>query len=301
MNTIDALENDICKQSSFISKFKPTNTIPVQDLPHVAFCGSGDSLAAAMLASSFSDYVVNSFDPLELLQNRNIAKGKSVYFVSVSGNTKANIMAAKNVKCSVAITKNPESPLAKACKSCMLLDYDDSGVLTSGSIGFVASALTCISMVMPIKLGSIGALLERAKNAAQIITVSGKAYFLGNQHTYPVSMYGAAKLYEVLGHVAHYERMEQFFHMGLFCARKSDTVIVFDESSHAKKSIRILRGLGLTVHCPASGTKNKVEQILFYTFVSQFLALGLARKNLQKECRFVLEEKFRNASSQMIY
>lgn len=301
MNTVNAFENDVLLQPGFITQFRPLRPIERRKQSDVLFCGSGDSLAAAMLASSFSDYAVRSVDPLELLQNRQIAKGKKVYFVSVSGNTRANVEAAKTVRNSVAITKNPHSRLARTCKSRITLDYGDSGVLTSGSIGFVASALTCISLVTPIMPRNAFALMMRAKKAAQKIRAKNRVYFLGNQYTYPVSVYATAKLCEVVGHDAQHERLEQFFHMGLFGTRKKDTVVIFDESVRAKKMERMLRMLGLTVHRPLSGTRDDLGRILFYTFVSQFVALNAARKDRQKECYFILQDKIRSASSQMIY
>jgi len=301
MNTIDAFERDIGLQQDYIRKLRLGKPIPKGEWEKVLLCGSGDSLAAAMLAASFSNYSMTAVDPLELAQNKEIARGKRVYFVSVSGNTKANILAAKSVRDSVAVTHNPGSRLAGACKDVVFLGYSDSGVVTSGSIGFAASALWCMSCVTSLRMGRIGAIFERAKKEAQKITLSGKVFFLGNQHTYPVAMYGAAKIYEVSGHDAHYEKTEQFFHMGLFCAKKGDTVILYEGGRRAKDLARTLRKLGLAVHCPESGAGNLVEKVIFYTFVSQFVALNLARSNRQTDCYFVSHAKLRDASSQTIY
>lgn len=301
MNTIDAFERDINLQPDYIKKLRLEKPIPRRDWKNVLLCGSGDSLAAAMLASSFSNYSLTAVDPLELAQNKDIARGKRVYFVSVSGNTKANILAAKSIRDSVAVTNNPRSRLAGICKDVVSLGYSDSGVVTSGSIGFVASALWCMSCAKSFLVSKVGALFERAKKEAQKINPSGKVFFLGNQYTYPAAMYGAAKLYEVSGYDAHYERIEQFFHMGLFCANKGDTVILFEDDRRTKDLAKTLRKLGLAVHCPESGTGNLVGKVIFYTFVSQFVALNLAKNNRQTDCHFVSQVKLRDASSQTIY
>lgn len=299
MNTIDAFANDIARQPEYVRKFRAGRPIPRKDHNGVVFSGSGDSLAASMLASAFSDYSMIAVDPMELAKNIKMAKGKHVYFVSVSGRTKANISAARKLKNTTAITKDPKSRLGAACKSIIPLIYDDSRVLTSGSIGFVACALECISKAVRVDIKGINRLFNCARKEAGRICLSGKVFLLGGQYSYPVAMYGAAKLYEVAGLDAHYERMEQFFHMGLFCAKRGDTVVMLDGVSSDLQEA--LRKLGLVVHVPKSGTKSKVGQVLFCTFLVQFVALNLARKNRQKECHFVLEKRIRAASSQTIY
>jgi glucosamine--fructose-6-phosphate aminotransferase (isomerizing) len=301
LNTIDAFERDVLSQLDYIRMFVPQKTILKSRLRKMVFSGSGDSFAAAMLAQSLSNYSVMAIDPLEIAENPKIAHNKHVYFVSISGNTIANIRAAKAVKNSTAITKNPSSLLANACKSTIVLRYVDSGVFTAGSIGFLASALTCISLVMPVALKNVKKAFLAAREASKKVTSVGKPFFLGGQFTYPVAMYGAAKMYEVVGLDARYERIEQFSHMGLFCTKKNDVVIILDESRHATKLSKVLAGIGLDVCRPTYRTTNVVEKILFYIFFTQFLALGMARRRHQKECHFVLQNQVRNASSDMIY
>lgn len=301
MKTVDAFERDINLQPEYIKRLRPKKPIPRGKWEGTVFCGSGDSLAAAMLASSFSNYSMAAVDPLELAQNKEIAAGRRVFFVSISGSTRANILAARRVRNSVAVTKNPRSVLARSCKKVVPLEYRDSGVVTSGSIGFVACALECISRARRFRLGGVDGMFERARREARKVAISGKVFFLGNQYTYPVAMYGAAKLYEVCGLDAHYERIEQFFHMGLFCAKRGDTVILFDDGVRARRLARVLRRLGLGVYCPASGAGTAVGKVVFCIFVSQFVALYLARRNGQEDCHFVLQTNLRDASSQTIY
>jgi glutamine---fructose-6-phosphate transaminase (isomerizing) len=301
LNTIDAFECDVLSQLDYIKTFVPQRTLLQSRLRKTVFSGSGDSLAAAMLAQSLSNYSIMAVDPLEIAENPKIVHNKHVYFVSISGNTAANIRAAKAVNKSIAITKNSSSLLAKACKSTIKLQYVDSGIFTAGSIGFLASALVCISLVMPITLKNAKKAFLAAKKASEQVTLVGKPFFLGGQYTYPVAMYGAAKMYEVVGLDASYERIEQFSHMSLFCTKKNDAVIILDESRHAAKLSKVLAGIGLVVCCPTYRTKNVVEKILFYIFLTQFLALGMARRRHQKECHFVLQNQARNASSDMIY
>lgn len=298
MNTIDAFASDVELQLGFLEKFQPQK---IQQ-NNVIFCGSGDSLCAALLAESFSNYTVRAHDPLELAKNKSLGRSKHAYFVSISGNTISTIRAAKTVRHSTAITRNSHSKLGKTCDGMILLDYVDSQILSSGSIGFLASALTCISLVHDFKIQNAKKLFQSAKSHTKKIIPKNQIYFLGNQYTYPIAMYASAKLGEILGMDSHYERIEQFSHMGLFSARPGDTVIIFEQTnSHIASLVSNLRKLGLYVHNPSIPSKNKIDQILYYTFVSQFISLYLARKKRIKDCYFITQKKTRAASSAMIY
>jgi fructoselysine-6-P-deglycase FrlB-like protein len=301
LNTIEAFEQDIYLQLDLIDKIKLQKPLAEDSQKKVIFCGSGDSLVSAMLAESFSNYIVKAMDPLDLIKNKKILKGKKAYFVSISGNTVSNIKAARISEDSVAITRNHTSRLAKTCKNVINLDYDDSRILTSGSIGFIASTLTCVSLVRRFGIKNAKNLFSAAKTQSKIL-LKNKVYIIGNQHTYPIAMYAAAKLYEILGMDAHYERIEQFSHMGIFSARRRDAVIIFEEKNqHNKHLTSQLKKLGLAVYNPSIHSNNKIDHVLFYTFVSQFLALYNAKKKHLSDCNFITNKKIRNASSSMIY
>ena len=92
MNTLAAYEKDIDLQLDFLKGFKKQK--PLSNQKNVIFSGSGDSLASAMLAESFSG-VVKAMDPLDLYKNKQLVKSQHVYFVSISGNTITNIKVAK--------------------------------------------------------------------------------------------------------------------------------------------------------------------------------------------------------------
>lgn len=299
MQTILALEHDIASQLKFLRDFKPQKPINPKN---ALFCGSGDSLASSMMAESFSDYAARAIDPLDLTKNKNISKNKHVYFVSISGNTISNINAAKIVKKSTAITKNDASKLAKMCRGTIKLNYRDSETLTSGSISFLASMLTCISLVCHFRIKNARNLFMSAQTHARKIQLKNKTYFLGNQHTYPLAMYATAKVHEVLGLDAHCEHIEQFSHMGLFSAKRGDTVIIFEHDNPYNKHLSLqLKKLGLLVHNPSIKSNDKISQVVFYTFVSQLVALNNAKRKCLTDCHFIAEKKIRNVSSSMIY
>jgi fructoselysine-6-P-deglycase FrlB-like protein len=302
MNTITALEEDIKLQENFIKKFTPQKPFSKNYQKRMVFCGTGDSFAAALLAEAFSNFLVRTFDPLDLLKNRSIAKNNTVFLVSISGNTSTNIKLAKLFNHSVAVTANPKSKLSMSSGKTITLNYPSSNVFTSGSIGFLASALTCISLVTKFSTKKVSSMFLEAKKISKRVKLSGKVFILGNLHTFPISMYFAAKLYEVLGIVAQYEHIEQFSHMGLFSAKKGDTVFIFDENSpYNTKLKQNLTNVGMNVIHPTTNTKDKIAQICFYTFLSQFVSLFYAKKFNQKQCYFVIAKNLRDASSKMIY
>ncbi|SRR5579885_224553 len=302
MGTVDALEKEIAMQLDFIKKFVPQKTLSAAKQKKTIFCGTGDSFASSHLGEVFSKFRARAFDPLDLIKTRSLLLGHTVYAVSVSGNTASNIKLAKLHGNTIAITANKESRLAKACRGVILLKLDSTGIQTAGSISFLASALTCISLVTRYHIRNPSKIYREAARAARGVLLSGKVYILGSLYTMPVAMFCAAKLYEVLGADAHYQRIEQFSHMELFSAKRGDTVILFESrNEHNQRLEKNLAKCGLVVKRLESKSKNLQEQILFYIFVSQLIALYNAKKKKKKECFFIEENRLRNASSSMIY
>ena len=302
MNTIEAYENDIKLQSEFLKNFIKQKPLSLNHQKNVIFTGSGDSLASAMLAEVFSNFRVKSMDPLDLLKNKSIAKSKTVYFVSISGNTISNIRVAKIAKKAIAITSKPKSRLAKSCKESIILQSPNSDVFTAGSISFLESALICISLVRPIIISKTNDIFKKAYSDAKKSKIGKRIFVLGNMHTFPVAMYCAAKFYELLGYDAHFERIEQFSHMELFSAKKGDTVIIFEEKNmHNANLVKNLKKVGIDVIHPVLDSKNKTSQIIYYTFFSQLLPLFEAKKRNKQNCHFVLAKKLRKVSDNMIY
>jgi len=302
VKTIEAYEKDIFNQLKFLDTFYPQKPLSKTQQKNVIFSGTGDSFVSAMLAEIFSNYQVKSFDPLDLLKNKTIAKNKTVYFVSVSGNTISNIKAAKISKKSIAITSKPQSQLVKACDDFIIMSSRTSDVFTAGSISFLESALTCISLVAPVSISKNSQIFKKALSDAKKSKLGKRIFVLGSMHTYPIAMYCAAKFYELLGYDVHFQRIEQFSHMELFSIKKGDTVLIFEEkNSHNTQLVKNLKNIGLNVIHPAFESKNKISQLLYYVYLSQLFPLFEAKKRGKKDCHFILSKKFRNASNQMIY
>jgi len=301
MNSIEAYEKDIEFQSNFLKSFRKQKSLSYNQQKNALFSGSGDSMASAMLAESFSDGVVKFIDPLDLYKNKHLTKSKHVYFVSISGNTITNIRVAKTAKKTTAITSKPQSRLASASNAIILLDAPNNDVFTAGSISFLESALTCISLVSKIIIPKNSKLFSKAKIDAKKVTVSKRIFILGNLFTFPLAMYCAAKFYEILGYDAHYSRIEQFSHMELFSSQKGDTVIIFEEkNSHNKQLAKNLKNIGIHVIHP-DVPSEKLSQMIYCTFFSQLVTLFEAKKKKKKECHFVTAKNIRNISNMMIY
>lgn len=302
MRTIDAFEKDVAMQLDYIRKFSPLKPLSQNKQQNTIFCGTGDSYAASQVASILSNFRVRAFDPLDLLENTKLLRGSHLYLVSVSGNTASNINLARKYKRTTAITAAKDSRLARACRSSIILNFDSTGVRTAGSISFLASVLTCISLVMPYNVRNAGTIFREAAKAARSVLIGNKVYILGNLHTMPLAMFCAAKLYEVIGADAHYERIEQFSHMGLFSARRGDSVIIFEQSNaHNAKLLKALRSCGLRAYRIGPRTQNLADQVLFFTLAAELVALYAAKKKKKKDCFFIEENELRNASSSMIY
>ena len=301
MNTIEAYENDINLQLDFLKSFRKQKPLSHNQQKNTIFSGSGDSFVSSMLAGSFSGGMVKAMDPLDLFKNKQLVKSKHVYFVSISGNTITNIKVAKISKRTTAITSQPKSRLAKASDGLILLSALNNSVFTAGSISFLDSALTCISLVKKIIIPKGSKLFSKAKTDAKNAKVSKRIFILGNLFTFPLAMYCAAKFYEILGYDAHYSRIEQFSHMELFSVQKGDTVIIFEEkNTHNKQLGRHLKKVGINVIHPSMPTE-KLSQMLYCIFFSQLVTLFEAKKKRKKDCHFITAKKIRNVSNQMIY
>jgi fructoselysine-6-P-deglycase FrlB-like protein len=302
MRTIPAFEKEIKMQINFLKRFVPQKILSQSQQKKTIFCGTGDSFAAAQIAQVFSDFRTSAFDPLDLLKNTKLVKYSQVYLISISGNTISNIKLAKAINNGIAITAYPQSRLAKNCKKIIVLNYENSGIFTAGSISFLASIMTCLSLISKITIHDVSAIYKNAKRQSKKVSLRGKVFLLGNLHTFPIAMFAAAKLSEVAGLDAHYERLEQFSHTGLFSAKKGDTVIIFEsKNKHNLMLSDILKRYGLNVKHFEPKTKNMQEEILFFIFVSEFMALFDAKKKNQKDVYFMKAKKLRHISSSMIY
>ena len=300
MESMAAYTTDLNRQVAAMEGFSGPPPLSKAELGNAIFTGSGDSLAAAMLAEALSGYAAQAVDPLELYRNPSMIGDRTLYIVSISGRTIANIRLAESHP-STAITANPQSRLARAASRTIHLDFPNSDTLTAGSISFLNSALACMSLVRPLRIGGAGAIFERArKDAAGTTIASGRLFFVGNQHSFPVAMYAAAKVYEILGLDAHYSRTEQFAHMELFSARPGDHVILLEDANpHARSLAKHLEAEGLSCTMADPGCDDPIQSILYHVFYAQHLPLN--RTGDRREVHFMEAQGLKRASDSLIY
>ena len=273
MESLAAYLHDVDTQPEAADGFVGPPQLPEEEQRRAVFTGSGDSLAAAMLAEAFSDYRVRALDPRVIGRNPAVIRGKSLYVVSVSGRTAANIRLARD--CPVtAITAVADSPLARAASRTIRLSFPNSDVLTAGSISFLNSALACMSLVRPVSPSRTRRILEDARRVASSARMGRRTYFVGNQHTFPVAMYAAAKAYEILGADAHYARTEQFAHMELFSAGAGDSVFLLDDDAAARDMAASLEGEGVSCMTINPNLGDPVADTLHLIFCAQLIPLN---------------------------
>lgn len=300
--SVSLMEREIDLQAEYLGEFKAPDPLPGDALERALFTGSGDSLAAAMLAEAHSSLVARAADPLDIVKDGGMLDRRLLYVVSISGRTVSNIRAASLAKNATAITAEPASRLGLACGSVIPLRFPSSGRLTAGTISFLASALCCMSLVGRVRIGRYKGILDDAGRQSGDADIRGRLFVLGNLQTYPLAVYTVAKMYEVLGYSASYQRIEQFSHMDLFSARAGDTVMILEPpASGNRRLVDALGDAGLHVVQPRAPSDGSVAQFLFYTFFAQKLSSGMARARGQKECHFVTAGPLLDASSAMIY
>jgi fructoselysine-6-P-deglycase FrlB-like protein len=263
---------------------------------------------AALAAQYLSGNRAVASHPADVVANPSMADGHNVYFVSISGNTKANVLAAqaaaKHGSKTVAITIKPDSRLARACSQVIELKYRSTEVKTAGTISFTASMLACLAVATKIKLpADLGDLYKKADaQAEKAAGKTGKKSFviLGDGVLFPAAAYGALKFNEVFGAKAAPCPLEEFCHSPLFSAKKSDQTIILGTNSGKDLNSRLRKeGLpSMHIDC-AAGTE--IESLLQAVFFIQLLVVKLARRRRLTGCYFLKNKKLLKVSSDFIY
>jgi fructoselysine-6-P-deglycase FrlB-like protein len=318
MNAIEAMQAEIEYQVEELPKLDLLSPVS-----NCLFVGSGDSHAAGLAAQYFSGSQAICCYPIDIIKNPSLVERRNLFIVSISGNTQANILAAKIAKKHgasniTALTARPSSRLAKSCDQIIELKYRNTGIATAGTISFTASMIKCISLITQLHLPSnIGEIYNCAeKQAKQAISKiddksnsssSNSCYFiLGNGQLHAIAMYGSLKINEVFGVRAMAYPAEEFCHSPLFSIQETDQAIVLgddddddDNNNSRKLSKRLNEERFSSVYV---GFQNKgIELLLSATFFIQLVLLKLAQKYGLTSCHFLSNEKLLRVSSDFIY
>lgn len=314
MNAIEAMQAEIEYQVQDLHKLELSSPVS-----NCLFVGSGDSYIAGLAAQYFSGSHAICCSPIDIIKNHLLVKRRNLFVVSISGNTQANILAAKIAKkhgvgTISALTARSSSRLAKSCDQTIELKYKNTGITTAGTISFTASMIKCISLSTELQLPSnLRKMYNRAeKQAKQAISKiddksnssSSTSYFiLGNSQLHAIAMYGALKFNEVFGAKAMAYPAEEFCHSPLFSIKETDQAIVLggeDDDDNSRKLSKRLNKEGFSsVH--VGFKRTGIELLLQATFFVQLFVLKLAQKYGLTSCYFLRNKKLLRVSSDFIY
>ena len=313
MNSIKAMELEIGYQVQELPKLIRPNKINPECC---LFIGSGDSFVAGLVAQHASKRRTISCNPVEFLLNPCIAdKRRQMYIVSVSGRTSANILCAivarKHKIRTTAITAKSESILAKHCNNYIKLSYKSTGSLTSGTISFTSSMLSCLSLLTDVTdLGNIDCIYQQANIQAENLlkkhSINTSSFiFLGDGILFPIGMYGALKVNEIFGSKSYAYTTEEFCHSPIFSIKPGDNIIIFDKFGYDKKNASLLYSRlnhinYSTVYVDLSNL-SQIEAVLKSIFLIQMLLLKIAKRDGLKECFFLRNKELLDLSSDLIY
>jgi fructoselysine-6-P-deglycase FrlB-like protein len=310
--SIRAMEEEISNQARDLPRFASQLRkmhVPKLTPSKLIFAGSGDSYAAAIFAQELSEGQAIASDPYELLTNIKRIRGKSLVIISVSGRTRTNIELARRARGiatnTLAITANPESPLAEECDETLQLKYRTTEILTSGTISFTTSLLACAFL-----LGSLPRTLQLKTSlsdtylAKDVKQESGGSFlFTGSGVNYALCLYGAAKINEVLGAKAEATFPEQLGHAKLFAIDKNRDTIVCISSGRDKtmETHELLRKNGFKSAMLAIPEIHPVNRSLKIAVYMQRLAFAMAKKRRITECAFLANKRRLALSNRLIY
>ena len=305
-NLIEALADEVDSQPGVLKRFACDN-LPVARKGTV-FVGAGDSYAAALAGFYVSGGRCIALDPYVLASNAGFADDADVYFVSVSGRTSSNALAAERVRRharrTIALTAAEGSRLAGLTDRVVRLPMDYSP-RTPGMLSFSLSLLA----VLKIAGASVDADFESAlgmarKEKLRFSKGAGTTYFLGNSLAYPAALYAAAKTYEILGSRAQAELLEEFSHLQLFSLERTEVVNAFasfDPLGFADLlGVALAKG-GLRQNVVNEWGRSAAERLFHAVFVAQLSVLAMARKRGLAAPSFLSSRGALETSDAMIY
>ena len=273
------------------------------------FVGAGDSFAASSIACRLSSAGHVVLNPYELISAPAFTRGKSVYFVSVSGMTASNVAAAKAVKGlakeRTAITADAGGRLAEATDSTIPIPYGFVPRLP-GTLSFSLSLLTLLKLAGDNFSCDFSQIHSMAEHHVSRVLISERklTHFLGNSAAYPTSLYSALKLHEFLGVPAQACMLEEFAHANLFALNSNDTVNIFcafDPLGFGEKLASSLNRKGFRASAITPVGSNPWELVFYFVFLSQFAALKGAKLKRLSRPYFALARKKLTISDSLIY
>lgn len=275
------------------------------------FTGAGDSYAASMAVEALSRRFARSYDPYEISRNPSDSSDLHLYVISVSGKTKSNVQAARAARGFArkitAISANLESPLVRSTDNVIQLRFQNEGKLTPGTVSFTTSLLASFSRVQNLpNLAKLSDVYDAALSWSENIEIplNSTTFLVGTGLSYPLAIYGKAKIFEVLGSKSNSQRTEQFSHMELFSLKKDDLVIILPENNHDDQAIKLhnlLEEQSFRTLILSPDEHNEIERSLAAAIHLQVLMWKNAKMKGIKECAFINKRNLLDISDKMIY
>ena len=313
MRSIEAMETEIGYQIEDLEKLELPQ--PQTSFDDCVITGSGDSYVASMVTRYMSSYNAICCHPMDIVLNPAIVRNRKVYLVSLSGSTRATICAAKVAKKAalrtIAVTTRPESPLAKSSDDIISIRYNSTNIPTSGTIGFTASMLCCLSLVRKVDyLNNVKNIYNESIDLADFLSNykikrSTSHIFLGNGIVFPAALYGSLKMNEVFGVRSLAYSLDEFCHSPIFSIKSNDRIIILGNDACdlgiSKTIMNRLAEINIVTLYVDCRKRSMIEGLLKSIFFLQLYAVKLAVKNRLKDCYFLRNERLLSLSSQLIY
>ena len=127
---------------------------------------------------------------------------------------------------------------------------------------------------------------------------------VGTGLSYCMAIYGAAKIFEVLGSKSQYQATEQFSHMELFSLSEGDFVLLIPASGSDVKAAQLEDALTHSGWKVAKTSLNEGDEVVHSILTSMQLQVLVWRTALRlglEEFSFKKKEKHLRISDKMIY
>jgi fructoselysine-6-P-deglycase FrlB-like protein len=282
---LSELDAEIQRQPGILEAFAKVKSTRAP--PGSLFVGAGDSYAASYTANYLASMKYTHLNPYELLSAPGLARGRNVYFVSMSGRTASNLAATRAIRhlarSTTAVTANPEGRLSEVTDRTVLLPYQVVPRLP-GMLSFSLSLLALLKLAgVPLVCDFEKVNLQARQDSKKLLfSKSGVTHFLGNGPAFPVCQYAALKSYEIFGRDARASLLEEFCHAGVFSLDGTNVVNAFQAFDPVRLVARLSVALGENgyeaVSVPAFGS-NPIEQTLHAIFLSQFALINRAKSD----------------------
>ena len=306
MNSIKSIK------SAFNSQIKELNHIHNEKLfDNCIFVGSGDSYVAGLVVEFITDHKCMCYSPSDLLNSR-FNDDKTYCFLSVTGRTRSNINVARRVTeagiNTIAVTMNPDSKLAHACKEIVPLDLKRTTFPNSSFTVFTANVVTCLQIAGVVVPQKFDVWYKKGAQLSQKFLDSNTlldgidemlVFILGNNMLYPLALYTSLKMTEFFGTTAVAHKLEEFCHSPIFGIKKSHRLWVLGQQ---EEPVTLkLDESGLKVSYIELYNQDNISQLFESIFFVQKLMLLLAEKYGYAELNYLIMKDILKASSDIIY